>query len=86
VGGNKRGSYQRRRKKVTDCFIVEVTEKKIPSGKGRALVCVLGERRAREGEIKERDLWEIMGSNLRCVDHKCAYVFFLFFFIFLFLF
>jgi hypothetical protein len=63
-----------------------VTEKNIPSGKGRAIVCVLGERRAREGEIKERDLWEIMGSNLRCVDHKCAYVFFLFFFIFLFLF
>jgi hypothetical protein len=86
VGGNKRGSYQRRRKKVTDCFIVEVTENNIPSGKGRALVCVLGERRAREGEIKERDLWEIMGSNLRCVDRKCVYVFILFFFIFLFLF
>jgi hypothetical protein len=86
VGGNKRGSYQRRRKKVTDCFIVEVTEKNIPSGKGRALVCVLGERRARDGEIKERDLWQIMGSNLRCVDRKCVYVFILFFFIFLFLF
>lgn len=28
MGGNKRGSYQRRRQKVTDCFIVEVTEKK----------------------------------------------------------
>lgn len=78
MGGNKRGSYQRRRQKVTDCFIVEVTgKKKFPSGNGSALVCVLGERRAREGEIKERDLWEIMGSNLRCV-----YVVFLFFFIF----